>query len=158
MIKKIFDGFTLIELVVVIAIIIIFSGMSLAAYFSFSKNQSAVNDARGFVTTLRQVQAMSKNLVYPPGCTGLVGYRVSDNCSGVYDEDCQSLNASALCDGGDFSIFSDKKVFGEAYFSNVIDVIFTVGSGAVTNSQIFPIAEINNMVVNVDENGNIVTK
>jgi prepilin-type N-terminal cleavage/methylation domain-containing protein len=156
--KMINGGFTLIELVVVITIIVIFSGMSLAAYFNFSRNQSAINDARSLATTLRQVQAMAKNLVYPTGCTGLTGYRVFDSCDGDYNKDCQSLSASALCDGGDTLVFADKKIFSEAYFSDRVDIIFFVGPGSVANPKIFSIAEIGKMVVSVDENGNIVTK
>lgn len=156
--KKVNSGFTLIELVVVVTIIIIFSGMSLAAYFNFSQGQSAVNDARGMATTLRQVQAMAKNLVYPAGCVGLKGYRVFDSCSGVYDERCQSLSANALCDSGDTLVFEGKKIFTEAYFSDAVDVIFLVGSGSVNYAKTFSIAEIGKMVVSVDENGNIVTK
>jgi type II secretory pathway pseudopilin PulG len=151
-------GLTLIELIVVITIIIMFSGMSLAAYFNFSQNQASTNDARSFVTILRRVQAMSRNLVFPADCTGLRGYRIFDSCDGVYDKNCQSISANAICGGGEIPVIEKEKILSEAYFSGHMEITFIAGTGKITSPTTFSIANINNIVISIDENGNAVTK
>ncbi|HSV94771.1 MAG TPA: hypothetical protein VLH94_02230 [Spirochaetia bacterium] len=158
MIAKKFPGLTLIELIVVITIIIMFSGMSLAAYFNFSQNQASLNDTRNFVTVLRRVQAMAKDLVYPDGCSGLVGYRIFDNCEGIYEKSCQAISVNAICSEGEISEIVGEKIFTEAYFSENLNVIFIAGSGKITSPTIFSVADINNIVISIDENGNTTTK
>jgi prepilin-type N-terminal cleavage/methylation domain-containing protein len=150
-------GFTLIELMVVIAIIIVLSSASLAAYFQFSQQQAAQNDARSLETILRRVQAMAKNLVYPVGCTsGLLGYRVySNDCSG---EGCQLISAEPLCPGSSAKVIDGEKIFTEAYFSGAVDVTFLAGTGRIESPITFPISNIKNIEVKADENGNISIK
>jgi prepilin-type N-terminal cleavage/methylation domain-containing protein len=148
------SGFTLIELIVVVSIIIILSGMSLAAYFQFSQNQAAVNDARSLETMLRRVQAMAKNLIYPAGCSGLTGYRIYNSCSG---EDCQSVSAEAVCAvGGSFMVIDNEKVFEKASFAQAINVMFDAGSGNVSSPTTFQLSNIGNSTISIDENGNII--
>jgi len=151
-------GFTLIELMVVIAIILILSGASLAAYFQFSQRQSALNDARNFVTMLRRVQAMAKNLVYPSGCSGLTSYRMYTSCSGIYDGSCQKVSASAVCGVGSEEVITDEKVFTDAFFSDGINVTFIAGSGNIASPVTFPLSNINNVEVSADGNGNVIVR
>lgn len=152
-------GLTLIELIVVITIMIIISGVSLASYFQFSQRQSALNDARNFVTMLRRVQAMAKNLVYPSGCSSLTGYRVFTNCA-TYGESCQSVSASAVavCGVGGEKVITDEKVFTDAYFSAGINVTFIAGSGSLASPVTFPLLNINNVAVSADANGNLIIR
>lgn len=150
-------GFTLIELIVVIAIIMILSGVSLVSYFEFSRQQAAINDVRNFVTVLRRVQAKAKDLVYPTGCSGLAGYRVFTDCP-VYDKNCQKVSASAVCGVGGEEVITDEQVLTDAYFSVAIDIVFKAESGGVVSPLTFPLANINNMEVKIDENGNISSK
>lgn len=155
MINRESGGFTLIELIVVIAIIIILSGVSLAAYFRFSQRQAMMNDARNFSTMLRRVQAMAKNLVYPSGCSGLSGYRVYSCLN------CQNVSAEAVCSSGDVTVIDDEQVLAKAVFSEAISVVFTAGSGGVTPAGVFSISNSSDdytVVVKMDENGNISTK
>jgi len=51
----------------VITIIVILSGMSIAGYSRFTQRQAAMDDARNFVSEMRKVQSLAKNLVYPDG-------------------------------------------------------------------------------------------
>lgn len=149
------NGFTLIELIVVITIIVILSGMSLAAYFQFTQKQSAQNDVRSFETVLRRVQAMAKNLVYPSDCaSGLVGYRVFADCGRVYGEDCQRVSAVPLCPADGAKVIDSELIFTDAYFSGEVNITFLAGSGSVAEAVVFPILNINDLVVSMDENGN----
>lgn len=148
-------GFTLIELIVVIAIIIILSGVSLAAYFRFSQRQAAMNDARNFSTMLRRVQAMAKNLVYPAECSGLSGYRVYSCLN------CQKVSADAVCSVGGGTVINQEQVLAKTFFSSAISVVFTAGSGSISPAGEFPIKNLSDdytVVVKADENGNISTK
>ena len=154
MIKKSPRGFTLIELMVVVTIIILLSGVSLSSYFRFSQRQAAKNDARNFSTTLRRVQAMAKNLVYPTGCTGLSGYLFYAAIN------TQSVSADAVCSGARINVFSGEQVLSTATFSSPISITFEVGSGNASPFGEFPISNSNDdftVVVKIDRNGVIST-
>lgn len=155
-------GFTLIELIVVIAIIILLSGVSLATYFRFSQRQAAMNDARNFATMLRRVQAMAKNLVYPTeACTGLQGYRLKTSCPLYNVEECQIVRAYAVCNEGEREVIHDEKVLEKAFFSDEVSIMFQVGSGAILTQIEFPItnsADDYTVVVSTDTIGNVSIK
>lgn len=161
MTKKRSFGFTLIELIVVVAIIILLSGASLAAYFQFSQRQSAMNDARNLATMLRRVQAMAKNMVYPAdSCTGLKGYRLYSDCD-QYDDTCRFVSAGAVCNEGEKKVIDAERIFEKASFSEPITISFGVGSGAVSKQIEFPvrnIADAFTLVVIADTNGNVSIK
>lgn len=159
-------GFTLMELLVVITIIIVLSGMGLAAYFRFSQRQAAMDDARNFTTTLRRVQAMAKNLVYPEDCASeLSSYQVFADCV-TYDENCQEVSATVLCKnaGGNpvtIAVFTKEKVLSKASFSTPFNISFAAGSGSIDPVGEFPISNNNDsytVVMKTDKNGNISTK
>lgn len=154
-------GFTLIELIIVVGIIILLAGTSIAAYFRFSQRQAALNDARNFSTKLREVQAMAKNLVYPANCSGLVGYRLVADDSGYTCETCQTVSAYAICSQGEIIVpeIDKEKVLTKAFFSDPVNIVFTAGSGAVNQEAVGTYFLSNNVdfsnqvVVVVDKNG-----
>ncbi len=152
-------AFTLIELIVAISIIAILSGMSLVSYTQFNIRQSAQNDGRGFETELRKVQAMAKNLVYPENngtrCESLSKYIIKSDESGISCNECQFISASAICGNGEFVVLSHDKVFTKAFFSGDLNIDIEPGTGIFTVNYVFPINNINDMVLKTDENGNI---
>ena len=149
-------GFTLIELIVVVAIIIILSGTSIVAYFRFSQRQSAFNDGRSFSTMLRKVKAMAKNLVYPDGCTELSGYTLvatgEINC-----ETCQTVSVYAVCREGNIYVINDEKVLTKAFFTDNLSINFKAGSGSIDPYGTFVLSSnvdlSSEIVINTDENG-----
>lgn len=152
-------GFTLIELIVVMAIIIILSSMSLAAYFRFSQRQAAMNDARNFVTEMKKVQAMAKNLVYPEDCDSRLGrYRIKSDCVG---ENCRSMSIYAYCDNVEFTIKTNDEVLTKSFFTADVDISFAAGTGTISPIGSFPLsntADDYTVVVTIDNIGNISTK
>jgi len=153
------SAFTLIELIVVIAVIALLSGMSLVTYTQFNVRQSALNDVRNFETELRKVQAMAKNLVYPiydgNRCDGLVKYNVKSDKSGASCSDCQSISAYAVCNSGEILVVNQEKIFSKAYFSDSLNIDIEPGTGSFTKNYVFSLENINDMEIKTDENGNI---
>ena len=154
-------GFTLIELMVVITIIIILSGLSIAAYFRFSQRQASMNDARNFATELRKVQALAKNLVYPAGCLNLVGYRLVSDCS--MSENCKTMSYTATCGNGDYPGATNEPILETAFFTHDVSVLFAAGTGNIDPSAVGDYSLTNSsdpykIVVRTDLNGNIDVK
>ena len=153
------SGFTLIELIVVMAIIIILSGMSLAAYFRFSQRQAAMNDARNFATEIKKVQAMAKNLVYPPGCgSGLERYRLISDC---IEEGCTTMSVYAICDDTPIEVKIGEEVLAKSFFTDLVDISFAAGTGTISPVGSFPLsntADEYTVVVTIDQIGNISTQ
>ena len=69
-------GFTLIELMMVMSMILILSGGAVATYLNFSKSQTVSNDARNFGSEIERVRTMAASLQYPAGCDSLKGYEI----------------------------------------------------------------------------------
>lgn len=152
-------GFTFVELMVVIAIILILSGMSLAAYFQFSQRQAAMNDARNFATMLRRVQAKANNLVYPAGCTGLISYNLVSDCS---DGTCQTMSASSVCTVGGGKIIDKEPVLSKIFFTFAVNIDFKAGSGNINPVRTYEFSTSNDPLYKIgvmtDINGNIDVK
>ncbi len=70
-------GYTLIELLVTITIVVLLSGTSLAAYLSYNENRLLDSDARNLNSMLGKVRSKAKFLEYPAGCTGLLNFTLS---------------------------------------------------------------------------------
>lgn len=157
------NGFTLIELIVVIAIIILLSGVSLAAYFRFSQRQAALGDARNFSTELRKIQALAKNLVYPVSCSsGLVGYRLKSDCKDL--ETCKTMSAWAVCGAVEIPVIVNEPILTKAFFTYDVDISFAAGSGNINPGAVgtYDFSNANDPTYTVevvtDINGNIDVK
>jgi prepilin-type N-terminal cleavage/methylation domain-containing protein len=122
-------GFTLIELMVVVAIIVLLSGMALAGYFNFTRKEAALNDARNLMSEMRKVQSLAKDLVYPNGCNNLTSYELVTSCS---DNSCKTMNIYAICSGLRVPVKTEEAVLVNNNFSKVIDVFFEAGSGNIS--------------------------
>lgn len=154
-------GITIIELLVSITIIILLSGLSLAGYYRFNRRQTQINDARNFVTILRRVQAMAKNLVYPDGCNRLIKYTLRSVAIDCETEECQKVSSSALCDNGSYPVINSEKILTKAFFTSDTIVEFEAGTGKYYGSEIvFSLKyddESYTIEVKIDQNGIIST-
>ena len=71
------NGFTLIEIIIVLAIIGILSGAGIAASLQFNRSQLLKNVAHDFANTLEVAKSRAASQVKPPECIGtLQAYRV----------------------------------------------------------------------------------
>lgn len=70
------SGFTLIEVLVAITIMMLMTGGGIAAFITFNDRQSVQGAARQLQTILRTAQVKARVGEKPAGCTKLTGYRV----------------------------------------------------------------------------------
>lgn len=91
-------GFTLIELVVVVTIITLFAGLSIANYGSFNEEKKLIDEVKQLSATLYLARSKTSSADADPDiCNDFRGYRVSldsgspssfsfeRNCNGTYD-------------------------------------------------------------------------
>lgn len=125
-------GFTLIELMVTITILVVLSGVSISAYLNFNKLQSVDTDVRDFVSEVNRVRSLASSQTYPPGCVSLKGYNLrSIDVDGVLS----GVVVTAMCDPVDI-VQPTENVLKSSYFASSIstdslpfDITFTPGNG-----------------------------
>lgn len=83
-------GFTLIELIVAVTLILLLSGLLIAGYTGFHDTQLVRQAASTVISNLQSVRTQATSGVKPVGCDTLVGYTVSFPTASTY-------TASALC-------------------------------------------------------------
>ena len=118
-------GFTLIELIVVVSIIAILSGSSIAAFTKFNERQALGNDARQLVTELIKAKNLAASMQYPTGCLMLRGINIkSVSIAGSLS----GTQIVSMCDTGNVSqaILLTLK---SSVFSAPLDITFLPGSG-----------------------------
>lgn len=131
-------GFTLIELVVSVAIIGMLVGGGIAAYRTFNTKQLVMSAGKEYVQLLRVAQKKAKSGEKPVGCNTLAGYRVS-----VLANDSR-VSTYALCDGGSVSILDNEKYFSsEVIFSQNSTLDFQVLFGGVVGFGTVTITNLN---------------
>src|SRR5258706_8299399 len=69
-------GYTLIELIVVIAIIGLMTGASIAGFNTLNKRQTVLNGGKELMSIMRTAQQRAVAGTKPVGCTQLYGYSV----------------------------------------------------------------------------------
>lgn len=124
-VNKVDRGFTLIEVMVTVVIIVVLTGGSISAYLNFNKSQSIDSDGRELMTAISRARALSANLVYPTGCTKLKGYSLkSADVSGIHS----GVIVTAKCDPADI-VGVTEKLLKSSYFLSPFDITFSPGSG-----------------------------
>lgn len=118
-------GFTLVELVVVVAIIAILSAISLSLYSGLALNRSLQVGSDEVVTVLAQAKSYSLSQVNSSACSGsLVSYSVDissgSKCYSLY-EDCSTSN-----------VLRTECLSGTLSFGGNARVTFPIQNGVVT--------------------------
>lgn len=86
-------GFTLLELLISISILMVITGGILTGYNSFNDNRRVKEGATTLKTDLRLIQNKAQAAIKPPsGCTQLVGYRVTFTAT--------TYQSQAICTSG----------------------------------------------------------
>lgn len=86
------SGFTLIEIIVSVTILLLLSGLFIANYNGFSNSQTVKQAASDLITNLRSVRTNASAGVKPSECDTLIGYRVVFTAT--------TYTAQALCLAG----------------------------------------------------------
>jgi len=122
--RSVHKGFTLIEMLITVVILVVVSGVSVAAMITFNQNQGSEDDIRRVLTELRRVHSKATGVSYPPGtCTSLSGYRLTIP-SPNSDKD---IRVTAMCTPT--SITEERVgVLRDSYFSGSV-VKFTINAG-----------------------------
>jgi len=138
-------GFTLVELMVTITIIVLLAGVGAAGYINFNKTQALKSAANDLKNNLRLVQSKALAQEKPAGCVNFEGYRLNTS----------SYFMVALCDGVELG--SSRKFFSLP--SNVslspAQVDFSVLTGEVTPATITVSLGSSDLTVSVSATGKI---
>lgn len=127
-------GFSLIELMVVIAIMGITVGGSIAGYRRFNDRQTVVTAAKELLVNLRDAQSRAQSGVkVAQGCvTPLTGYTVEVRAGAL-----QQYEISQTCTGGSYLIKTYPLPSGLA-FQQAFSMTFLSQGGGVSSSQALP--------------------
>jgi len=86
-------GFTFIELLVSVTLLLLLSGLMVAGYNGFNDTQTVAQATSTFKNNLRSVRTYATSGVKPAGCDTLIGYEVDFLTTASY-------TSTALCDVG----------------------------------------------------------
>lgn len=124
-------GFTLIELIVVIAVTAVLSIVGIAAFVTYSQTQALTTSVQDVASVLNVAKSRAQSQVKPqvgPCASGILdGYKVTVTSNTTYE-------LSAVCGGNDFQIAEQKKTLGKnVTFSSPVGsaFFFRVLSGSV---------------------------
>jgi prepilin-type N-terminal cleavage/methylation domain-containing protein len=121
-------GFTLIELMVTVVVILVLSGGSISAFLKFNKTQTIGSDARQLASEINRVRSLAVSLQYPAGCDNLITYRVESVLIGSV---LSGVLVTAECSSGDI-VSSPTKILNSSEFSSAFNITFTPGTGYLT--------------------------
>lgn len=85
-------GFTLIEIIVSVTLLLVLTGLFIANYNGFNSSQTVKQAASTFIRDLQAARTKAASGTKPTGCDTLVGYTVSFTATTYTDQ--------ALCQGG----------------------------------------------------------
>lgn len=158
-------GFTLIELIVVVAIIMIMGAGALAGYRRFNDRQVLLTSGKELLVNLRQAQGKATSgikIISNPGCPStatLVGYRVQAGAGNL-----SSYTVEQACQSGAAISYSQSRTFRlatGAAFENAFSVTFLGqfgGVSAATTIRIIPTSmstQTQRYTVTIDQSGSI---
>ncbi len=126
-----YGGFTLIELMVVMLIISVLSGGSIAAFLSFNQSQQLTSDARSVYTEINRARSLAATQQYPTGCTSLHGVNLR---STLIDGSLTGVILTSQCDPVDI-VSPEVKILNNTVFQTPFEINFLVGSGYVVDGE-----------------------
>lgn len=109
--SKLNQGFTLIELVVVLSVIAILSTVGIAAFVSYSRTQTLNTAVLDLVSMLNVAKSRSMSQVKPAGvtCAKLDGYKMTI-CRGGCTESNQTYEFRVICQGNESNSLETKSL------------------------------------------------
>ncbi len=123
-------AFTLIELILVFALIGVLTSLGIASYAAYNGTQSVQSAASDMQNILRTAQSRSISQVKPASCgtNALTGYQVDITVN------TQAYTLSAMC--GTKQVIANKLLPAQVTFAtgSTASIFFAIGSGTVANT------------------------
>lgn len=144
------NGFSLIELLVVVAIFLGLTGLAISNYSRFTQVERLRQAAKTFKTSLRLVQTKAASGAKPPsGCTTLLGYQVAFTST--------SYGAQAFCREGLIGPIITTALPADVLFSPIPSpFMFEVLTGTVSNTVSVTLVSVSRTYgVQVDRSGDV---
>jgi len=117
-------GFTLIEMLISVTVMLLVVGGGIAAFLNFNDAQNLQGEGKELVSILRAAQSKARVGDRPDGCTGLSGYAVRGTAQGT------GVQMYAICEGGDF-LREEYQFEGDVVLDNSFDITFQSLQGGV---------------------------
>ena len=124
-------GFTLIELMIVVTIIVALSGVSISAYLSYNNNQTIKNDTRQLIAEILKAKNMAAGLQYPSECTSLQEVAIESIAVGG---NLVGTKTTTSCTNQEYPE-PVVNTLGSTTFNNIFTISFLPGSGYVSGGQ-----------------------
>ena len=124
--KPFLSGFTLIEMLVVITILMLMLGWGLASYISFNEKQQLTGAAKQLQVYLRGLQKKARVGDRPGGCDRLFSYTLTIGANS------NLVIMEANCENGDYTTDQYSMSGGVKAQANV-EVVFKVLQGGATS-------------------------
>lgn len=121
------SGFTLLELLISVTIMMLLVGMGVASFITFNERQQLTGAAKELQEFFRSAQTRSRTGDIPAGCGAFSGYNVQmaiDN---------PSVQMYAVCSTGNV-LRSEKTLTGAARPTVAVNMTFLSLKGGVTNA------------------------
>lgn len=127
-------GFTLLELLVSVTIMMLIVGGGIASYITFNERQQLAAAAKELQGYFRSAQSRARANEVPDGCTSLQGYSVQVN------QDDSEVRLVAECASGDIER-ATYVLSGTATPNSAINVSFATLKGGVTGAQTITLSQ-----------------
>lgn len=120
------NGFTLVEMLIVIGIFILMTGGAVVTYREFSRREQVVQSSKNIQEAMRFAQKKARAGEKPSGCQTLNGYIVSGTTSST------TITLTADCSNQDYAV-TTMQLVGAARLSQSLNKTFRVITGGVVN-------------------------
>lgn len=120
-------GFTLLELLISITIMLLMVGIGIASFITFNERQQLTGGAKELQEFFRSAQTRARTGDIPVGCGTFSGYNVQMAI------DSSSAQMYAICSTGNV-LRSEKSLTGSVTPQNAINMTFINLHGGVTNA------------------------
>lgn len=120
------SGFSLVELLIVLALFVMLSTGAVATYRAFYQRQQVLQSAKALQDSMRLAQKKARVGEKPPGCVTLNGYMVSATTNST------SVTLTADCSDADY-VVTTATLVGNARLVSNLNMTFRVITGGVLN-------------------------
>ncbi len=111
-----YRGFTLIEIIVSVALLLLMSGLFIANYTGFNSSQTVKQAASTLIRNLQHIRTKAASGAKPAGCDTLIGYIVKFPNTATY-------TAQAVCQVGEMNEITTYSLPAGVMFFSAPDAI-----------------------------------